>query len=130
MLKVAQSRVCFIIFQIFTFHDWRKLYTLVAFSFFFALLYIVYSGDVLLWSAKKKKKPKSCMFLAVGSFVSLSFLYIKNHFLLDSHIWLIKIKMTQSQLFKTIWWPDSNFLSLKNQIKIFYIFQSLNIGAL
>ena len=60
MLKVVQSRVCFNIFQIFTFHDLRKLYTLVVFFFCY-----VYSGDIFLWSAKKKKKKKkvACLLL-------------------------------------------------------------------
>ena len=62
MLKVVQSGVCFNNLQIFTFHDLRKLYTLVTIFilfYFFALLYIVYSGGFFFMvSKKKKKKPK------------------------------------------------------------------------
>ena len=89
MLKVVQSGVCFNNLQIFTFHDLRKLYTLVTIFifyfilfYFFALLYIVYSGGFFFMVSKKKKKTQkvACLLPLDLLFVSLSFLYIKNHF--------------------------------------------------
>ena len=93
MLKVVQSRVCFNIFQIFTFHDLRKLYTLVTIFIYLFIFFCIVIHSLFGWlffygqPKKKKKNPKSCMSLAVGSFVCFSFLSLyQEPFLLDRHI--------------------------------------------